>query len=42
MEYHYEYSTYNSHHKVLINLQASNTDTLKNQNYGLYWSTQSH
>jgi len=22
MEYYYEYSTYNSHHKVLINLQA--------------------
>jgi len=35
MEYHYEYSTYNSHHKVLVNLQASNADALKNQNYGL-------
>jgi len=29
MEYHYEYSTYNSHHKVLVNLQASNMDALK-------------
>jgi len=26
MVYHYECSTYNSHHKVLINLQASNMD----------------
>ena len=40
MEYHYEYSTYNSHHKVLINLQASNMDALKNPNYGLCWPTQ--
>jgi len=43
MVYHYEYSTYNSHHKVLINLQASNMDdALKNQNYenyGLCWPT---
>jgi len=31
------YSTYNSHHKVLVNLQASNMDALKNQNYGLCW-----
>jgi len=23
MEHHYEYSTHNSHHKVLVNLQAS-------------------
>jgi len=30
MEYHYEYSTYNSHHKLLVNLQASNMDALKN------------
>ena len=29
MEYHCEYSTYNSHHKVLVNLQASNMDALK-------------
>jgi len=38
MEYHYEYRpiTYNSHHKVLVNLQASNMDALKNRNYGLY------
>jgi len=28
-------STYNSHHKVLVNLQASNMDDLKNQNYGI-------
>jgi len=35
MEYYYEYSTYNSHHKVLIDLQASNMDALENQNYGL-------
>jgi len=34
MVYHYEYSTYNSHHKVLVNLQASRMDDLKNQNYG--------
>jgi len=33
-------STYNNHHKVLANLQASNMDALKNQNYGLYWPTQ--
>jgi len=31
MEYHYEYSTYNSHQKVLINLQASNMDGLKSK-----------
>jgi len=42
MEYHYEYSTINSHHKVLVNLQASNMDALKNQNYGMYSPTQSH
>jgi len=43
MVYHYEYSTCNSHHKVLVglNLQASNMDALKNQNYGLCWPTQS-
>jgi len=41
MEYHYEYSTYNSHHILLANLQASNMDALKNQNYGLCWPTQS-
>ena len=35
MVHHYEYSTINSHHKVLVNLQASNMDALKNQNYGL-------
>ena len=29
MEYRYEYSTYNSHHKVLVNLQASIMDALK-------------
>jgi len=29
MQYCYEYSTYNSHHKVLVNLQASNMDALK-------------
>ena len=39
MVYHYEYSTYSSHHKVFVNLQASNTDALKNQNYGLCWPT---
>jgi len=38
---HYEYSTYNSHHKVLVNLQASNVDAVKNLNYGLCWPTQS-
>jgi len=31
MEYHYEYSTFNSHHKVLVNLQASNVDPLKSE-----------
>jgi len=36
MVYHYQYNSYNSHHKVLVNLQASNMDALKNQNYGLY------
>jgi len=39
MEYHYEYSTYNNHHKVLLNLHACNMDALKNQTYGLYWPT---
>jgi len=29
MVHHYEYSTINSHHKVLVNLHASNTDALK-------------
>ena len=33
-------STYNNHHKVLANLQASNMDALKNQNYGLCWLIQ--
>ena len=37
----YEYSTYNSHRKVLVNLQASNMDALKNRNYNLCWPTQS-
>jgi len=40
MVHHYEYSTINSHHKVLVNLQASNMDALKNQNYGLCWLIQ--
>jgi len=31
MVHHYEYSTINSHHKVLINLQASNMDALKSK-----------
>jgi len=26
MVHHYEYSTYNSHHKVLVNLLSSNMD----------------
>jgi len=26
LEYHYEYSTYNSHHKLLVDLQASSMD----------------
>jgi len=38
---HYEYSTYNSHHKVHVNLQASNMDAVKNLNYGLCWPTYS-
>jgi len=29
MEYRYENSTYNSHHKVLVNLQASIMDAVK-------------
>ena len=41
MVFNYEYSTYKSHHNVLVNLQASNMDALKNQNYGLCWPTQS-
>jgi len=43
MVYHYEYSTYTSHHKVglLVNRQASNMDALKNPNYGVCWPTQS-
>jgi len=32
MVYHYEYSTYNSHHKVLVNLHASNLDALRSKN----------
>jgi len=40
MVHHYEYSTINSHHKVLVNLQASNMDALKNQNYDLCWPIQ--
>jgi len=31
MMHHYEYCTINSHHKVLINLQASNMDVLKSK-----------
>jgi len=41
MVYHYEYTTYYSNHKVLVNLQAANMDALKNQNYVLRWPTQS-
>ena len=41
MEYRYEYSTYNRHHNVLINLHVSSMDALKNQNYGLCWPTYS-
>ena len=33
MEYYYEYSTYNSHHEVRVNMQASNMDALKNRKY---------
>jgi len=29
MVHHYEYSTINNHHKVLVNLQASNMDAVK-------------
>jgi len=29
MVHHYEYSTINSHHKVLVNLQASNMGAVK-------------
>jgi len=29
MMHHYDYSTINSHHKVLVNLQASNMDAVK-------------
>jgi len=31
MVHHYEYSTIISHHKVLVNLQASNMDALKSK-----------
>jgi len=31
MVHHYEYSTINSHHKVLVNLQASYMDALKSK-----------
>jgi len=31
MVYYYEYNTYNSHHKVFINVQASNMDALKSK-----------
>jgi len=40
MVHHYDYSTIYSHHKVLVNLQASNMDALKYQNYGLCWLIQ--
>jgi len=30
MEFHCEYSTYNNHHKVLVDLQASNMDAFRN------------
>ena len=33
MEYYYEYGTYNSHHKVRVNPQASKMEALKNRNY---------
>jgi len=36
MVHHYEYSTINSHHKVLVNLQASNMYALKTQNYAVW------
>jgi len=36
MVYHYEYSTYNSHHKVLVNLQASNMDAFKTKSCVLF------
>jgi len=36
MEYHYEYSTYSSHHKVHVNLQASNVDALKSNSCVLF------
>jgi len=29
MEYHYEYITYNDHHKILVNRQSSNMDALE-------------
>jgi len=31
--YHYEYSTYKSHHKVLVNLQASSMDAVKSNRF---------
>jgi len=40
-EFTFANNTYNSHHKVLVNLQTSNMDALKYQNYGLCWPTQS-
>ena len=31
MVYRYGYSTYDSHHKVVVNLQASHMDALKSK-----------
>jgi len=29
MDYHYEYSIYNSHHKLVVNRQSAKTNILK-------------
>ena len=46
IKYHYEFSTYNSHHKVLVNMQASNmnerrqrrTDYAKLRPISVFWA----
>jgi len=38
MEYHYEYSTYNTKVGLRVNPQTYNMDAFKNRNYGLCWS----
>jgi len=39
MVYHYEHSPHNSHHKVIVNLQASNNDALKSKSCVMFSQT---